>query len=226
MLTSTVTKAPLTAAMGAAIATLGILTAPAAQAAIISGQVSGTWNSYVEGGFFNISDAFTADYTYDSNSITTYDSSNANYSRYLYSVAPLLSLVFKSGAITDVFPLDIGSIEWYDVQANPDTGSSYALKQINITAEYYDALEGRFFSVASTGQNPDGSPFSSSFARVSQIDGSSIETLYFGEAYSGVSIADTTAVPTPALLPGLIGMGVAALRKRKGEALAEASEQA
>lgn len=27
-----------------------------------------------------------------------------------------------------------------------------------------------------------------------------------------------TAVPTPALLPGLIGMGVAALRKRKGEA--------
>lgn len=29
---------------------------------------------------------------------------------------------------------------------------------------------------------------------------------------------DITAVPTPALLPGLIGMGVAALRKRKGEA--------
>jgi hypothetical protein len=33
-------------------------------------------------------------------------------------------------------------------------------------------------------------------------------------------------IPTPALLPGLIGMGVAALRKRKGEALAEASEEA
>ncbi|MFQ4134837.1 PTPA-CTERM sorting domain-containing protein [Nodosilinea sp. PGN35] len=37
---------------------------------------------------------------------------------------------------------------------------------------------------------------------------------------------DTTAIPTPALLPGLIGMGVAALRKRKGEALAEVSEEA
>lgn len=33
-----------------------------------------------------------------------------------------------------------------------------------------------------------------------------------------------TAVPTPALLPGLIGMGVAALRKRKGEE--EVAEQA
>ncbi|PSN15352.1 PEP-CTERM sorting domain-containing protein [filamentous cyanobacterium CCT1] len=33
-------------------------------------------------------------------------------------------------------------------------------------------------------------------------------------------------IPTPALLPGLIGLGVAALRKRKGEALAEVSEEA
>ena len=31
-----------------------------------------------------------------------------------------------------------------------------------------------------------------------------------------------TAVPTPALLPGLIGLGVAALRKRKAEAAGEA----
>ena len=32
------------------------------------------------------------------------------------------------------------------------------------------------------------------------------------------SNAGTTPIPTPALLPGLIGMGVAAMRKRKGEA--------
>ncbi len=32
------------------------------------------------------------------------------------------------------------------------------------------------------------------------------------------------AIPTPALLPGLIGMGVAALRKRKAEAVEESSE--
>ena len=33
-----------------------------------------------------------------------------------------------------------------------------------------------------------------------------------------------TAVPTPALLPGLIGLGVAALRKRKAEAAEQANE--
>ena len=33
-----------------------------------------------------------------------------------------------------------------------------------------------------------------------------------------------TAVPTPALLPGLIGMSIAAIRKRKREAIKEPSE--
>ena len=35
---------------------------------------------------------------------------------------------------------------------------------------------------------------------------------------------NTTAIPTPALLPGLIGLGVAALRKRKAEAAEQANE--
>ena len=34
-----------------------------------------------------------------------------------------------------------------------------------------------------------------------------------GSSFSG----DTTAIPTPALIPGLLGLGVAALRKRKSE---------
>jgi hypothetical protein len=34
---------------------------------------------------------------------------------------------------------------------------------------------------------------------------------------SGTASVAATAVPTPALLPGLLGLGVAALRKRKGE---------
>lgn len=36
---------------------------------------------------------------------------------------------------------------------------------------------------------------------------------------------NTTVVPTPAVLPGLIGMGIAACRKRRSEAQAEASEE-
>lgn len=45
-----------------------------------------------------------------------------------------------------------------------------------------------------------------------------------GGAYSiALNQPTATAVPTPALLPGLIGMGVAALRKRKAEAVEETS---
>ena len=38
-------------------------------------------------------------------------------------------------------------------------------------------------------------------------------------------VGDVTPVPTPVLLPGLLGMGVAAWRKRKAEAQAEVSEE-
>jgi hypothetical protein len=34
---------------------------------------------------------------------------------------------------------------------------------------------------------------------------------------TGAAFSSTATVPTPALLPGLVGLGVAALRKRKGE---------
>lgn len=40
----------------------------------------------------------------------------------------------------------------------------------------------------------------------------------FGEGFATISNFNVTAVPTPALLPGLIGMGVAALRKKQSEA--------
>lgn len=39
-----------------------------------------------------------------------------------------------------------------------------------------------------------------------------------GEGFATISNFNVTAVPTPALLPGLIGMGVAALRKKQSEA--------
>lgn len=40
----------------------------------------------------------------------------------------------------------------------------------------------------------------------------------YGAGYVEISNFNVTPVPTPALLPGLIGMGVAALRKKQGEA--------
>lgn len=49
----------------------------------------------------------------------------------------------------------------------------------------------------------------------------------FGKlASTGSTVAGAiTAVPTPALLPGLIGLGAAALRKRKGEQVAEQPDE-
>lgn len=40
----------------------------------------------------------------------------------------------------------------------------------------------------------------------------------YGEGFATISNFNVNAVPTPALLPGLIGMGVAALRKKQAEA--------
>jgi hypothetical protein len=40
----------------------------------------------------------------------------------------------------------------------------------------------------------------------------------------GFKTDNTTAVPTPALLPGLIGLGMGVLRKRKREAAEQATE--
>ena len=39
-------------------------------------------------------------------------------------------------------------------------------------------------------------------------------------------VVNAAAVPTPALLPGLVGMGIAALRKRKGAVQAESTSEA
>jgi hypothetical protein len=53
-------------------------------------------------------------------------------------------------------------------------------------------------------------------------------TLYIYEGpqdfFAGTYVGGTTAIPTPALLPGLIGMGLAVFRKRKAEAVEEANE--
>ena len=46
----------------------------------------------------------------------------------------------------------------------------------------------------------------------------------FGDLAFQANLTGATAVPTPALLPGLIGLGVSVLRKRKAEAVKQTSE--
>ncbi|MDX2240853.1 MAG: PTPA-CTERM sorting domain-containing protein [Leptolyngbyaceae cyanobacterium bins.302] len=47
----------------------------------------------------------------------------------------------------------------------------------------------------------------------------------FGSTGTSLSL-DVEAIPTPALLPGLVGFGIAALRKRKGEAVTATESEA
>ncbi len=61
-----------------------------------------------------------AEYTYDSDSVTSYDYSDpTHWSRYLISTVPLLSLVLSSGTVNHTFDLSTASnaLQWYDIQA-------------------------------------------------------------------------------------------------------------
>jgi hypothetical protein len=104
-----------------------------------------------------------------------------------------------------------------DLAFSFDNGIEYMIGANSTFLGIQDANEGREFSLenavglswvipGSPGLVPG--PVSFQFSQTS----TSTEGLYTLEA---------AAVPTPALLPGLLGMGVAALRKRKQEAEAE-----
>jgi len=56
--------------------------------------------------------------------------------------------------------------------------------------------------------------------KIADVGDSSLDSAVFIKGGT-VGVQPPNQVPTPALLPGLIGLGVAALRKRKGEAKAE-----
>jgi hypothetical protein len=232
MITSSLSKPSLSAGVMlkgfsvAAVVAVGTFVAPAAHAVnIINGQVRGIWDYDYSGTGFNVGDEFTADYTYDSDSITTTDYSGPSYVRYLQSGAPLLSLVLKSGAITHAFDFwyggyPYGGIMFQDIEFNDGSTGK------DVTVWGYDSSESiAYFSAnARKGQDVNGTPYDYSSAQALGRTG----LFYYGlaessSAASNVSITDTvpTAVPTPALLPGLVGMGVGVLRRRK-QAKAEA----
>jgi hypothetical protein len=216
----------------AATLTINILDSTTAQAAIISGQVTGTWQYDYDGaGGFNVGDAFTAEYTYDSDNVTTYDYSDPTYwSRYLVSSVPLLSLVLNSGTVSQIFDFNtVGSkyLQWHDIQAQPTYYGQYGYKQTYLYAEDYSLPDYNYFNAYSLlGQYSDGSPWSGSYALAYSYDTNTGTYSAYGYTYDRVtfSTSSPTAVPTPALLPGLLGLGISVVRRRKQadvEAVAE-----
>lgn len=184
-----------------------------AQAAIIGGQVSGTWQYDSDGeGGFNVGDLFTADYTYDSDSVTTYDYSDSTYySRFLVRSVSLLSLVINSGVVSQAFDFSTGGsreLQWVDFKGNPDYYGQENYKGYSLFA--YDNLTAQnyFYAYSYLGQYSDGSPLSRLFAQAYSYDYSTGTYPTSGYSYD-VTFSDpslATSVPTPALLPGLIGL--------------------
>ena len=202
----------------AATVTVSALCSTAAQAAIVGGRVSGTWQYDFDGaGGFNVGDTFTADYTYDDANVTTTDSSNSYNSRYLTSTVPLLSLILNSGSVTQTFDLST-SISNYlyslDIQQNPIYGQ-YEEKQNRIYVLDSSAPGQNYFTAQSSfGKYVGGSPFANYYAQGGSYNFTTRTDVTGAYTYAPVTFS-ATAVPTPALLPGLIGLGVSVLRKRK-----------
>jgi hypothetical protein len=214
------------AALGAIVA-VGASSTPAQALNVVSGSVSGIWDYDYDGaGGLNVGDSFTADYTYDSDSVTTYDYSYPGNYTSISNSAPLLSLVLNSGTVSKTFNLNSDSIDhisWYDYKEEPSYGQFfrrvfqiYAHDSIyddnNFSSSYIDSL----YVYNDSGQDSDGLPFSSSsasgyfynYGTGAYLNAISKQPLIF-------SGSPATPVPTPALLPGLVGLGMAALRKRK-----------
>ncbi len=112
------------------------------------------------------------------------------------------SWTLKGGPVTDW----LSKVSLLPAPVSNFTLTSFnLLRQVTSEGDVFRASYGGFFTPPTTGTPGVGSLTSQG-------------TLEFsGSSYSST----VTAVPTPALLPGVIGMGIAAFRKRKGEATTE-----
>lgn len=221
----------------AAVLAVSALSSNVAQAATVTGTISGTWvdgngfSAYAQG-LINLDDPFTATYSYD-DTVFSSQSSNSGPDYYQSSyTSPLLSLEFTSGAYSHTFDF-----------TNGGAGSLYFVEQAYAPPTYGTAVSQLFMQVDA---NDPTAPGQNSFTanRVRQqtngvLSGGSYVGFYsrdpitdtypaYAYTYSDANFSDdltakalptipATAVPTPALLPGLIGMGIAAFRKRKQE---------
>ena len=206
-------------AVSTALAVLG--TAPFAQAAIVKGTINGTWNDYAEGAL-NLGDSFTATYSYDDTAVVPYDYSGttgSDVSHTGFNVG-LSSLRVISGSYDHTFDFltpgaGSGSFHFQDYALTPPhTPYSQRVAQVYAT-DTIGSEYNSFHASRQPGQN-NGIPFLYEFAEASTYDNSTDTYDRYAATYSNVNFSpDPTAVPTPALLPGLAAFGLGVWRKRK-----------
>jgi hypothetical protein len=220
---------PLSLALAAVALSLGsvsaVLTASPGEAAIVSGQFSGTWQlDYTGTNPLNFSpgDAFTAAYTYDDTQVFNSDFSVPGETVNLYAYAPLLSLVLTSGSSSYNFDFTQGfgyvSSLYYSLA--PSGGLYNSTRQVLQASDQVGPTSHYFFGISESGQDDFGQPFTYSGASANALtvlNDASTDDLSVSGA---VPTPGATPVPTPALLPGLVGLGMAAWRKRQQAAAA------
>jgi hypothetical protein len=203
---------------------------PSAQAAIITGTITGTWDSAF--GEFTAGDPFTVTYTYDDTSIVN-----------SYGSFSLLSFILSSGSYTDVFNLNpytpgtlgygSGSVFLSDTLFGIDANYTASLPSGPTSSQTYfrgsrqrsqlsngdpavrDQIETYKYRFDGAAGGPfgftDNLKFSPELGRYF-LSQSTVE-------FSPDPTAPATAVPAPAVLPGwLLVLGLGVLGKRKAEA--------
>jgi hypothetical protein len=226
-------------AIAANTAGISILNTSSVQAAIVTGTITGTWDYYVSGSF-NLGDVFTAEYSYDDAAIVPYDLSNIDPSdpdvRNVGFNVPLSSLKVTVGSsYSHIFNFSdpsssFSELVFQDFALLPPTHiPSFSSKIVGVVAhDGFGKADFNRFSAARYRDQEDGIPyplFHSVDAGYASVDPSTgiYTSRGYGSSrgYNDVTFSPdltATAVPTPALLPGLMGLGIGVLRKRRAEA--------
>jgi len=211
-------------------ATIGVFCSSSAEALTITrGRAIGTWDYDLDGeGGFNKGDTFVAEFTYDSDRITTRDEFYSDRYYYFEKAAPLLSLVLNSGSVSHRFDIrpgeGVGSFGWYQFQStSPEFGQQSKDETFLSAFEFLSPVAYSFYARAYSELDYYGSPSSGSFASSYSYDYSNDTYLLRAES-DNVTFSGATPVPTPAILPGLIGLAVAVIKKRQADQAQSDSE--
>ena len=208
-------------AISTALAVLG--TAPFAQATIVKGTINGTWDSSANG-IFNLGDSFTADYSYDDTTISAPPHLNYSYPSFsssTYLTAILSSLRVTSGSYDHTFDFltpgaGSGTFHFREYALNAPYYTPYSSRRVAVSAIDWSSGFTSFDAETISGQD-NGIPFLTEYAVAGNGNSSFYTSLAITNSNVNFSPTSTavTAVPTPALLPGLAAFGLGVWRKRK-----------
>ena len=173
-------------------------------------------------------------YSYDDTAIAPYYSNVGTDYSDLRSSVPLLSLLVSSGSYNHQFDFSsylytgYGAFYFHDYAQNAPFYKPYSSKSATLHGYDYSG-SGSQISPTFTAYRyralaqDNGTPLLYEGARLSLHDGSTNTSPAYASTYSNVNFtpdptAPTTAIPTPALLPGMVAFGLGMWRKRKAVA--------